>query len=215
MRFQHCSIPFLEPYSPRRFLSFRAIQGHSGGTVVDPTLQDNVPILDEFAEYINHIGNVTDMHSITNSRLIPGGGRLRKERQCMFFTAGNPMDEHRFPENARYDLDKSSNCSVQKPIGKFKLQFFGATWNLLTRNRLVWHSTCDLYWNSGAQEKLEINYFPKSMNPFEDRVSSSRLFRNIKVDMIFFHKMRDICRPGKQRERVVRKNRSGTVRKRT
>ena len=38
--FQYCLIPFLEPKSPKRFLDFRAIQGHSGGTLVDPTLQD-------------------------------------------------------------------------------------------------------------------------------------------------------------------------------
>ena len=82
-------------------------RGHSGGTFVDPTLQDNVLIPEDFAEYIYHIGNVTDMHSITNSGPIPGGKRLRKERQCVFFTAVNSMDEHRFPENARYDLDKA------------------------------------------------------------------------------------------------------------
>ena len=43
-------------------------------------LQDNVLIPEDFAEYIYHIGNVTDMHSITNSGPIPGGKRVRKER---------------------------------------------------------------------------------------------------------------------------------------
>ena len=105
-RFQYCLIPFLEPNSPKRFLYLRAIQVHSGGTFVDPTLQDNVLLLDDFAEYINHIGNVTYMHSVANSGLIPGGKRLRRERQCVFCTAVNPVDEHRFPESARYDLDK-------------------------------------------------------------------------------------------------------------
>ena len=33
-RFQHC----LNPTSPKHFLYFRAIQGHSGGTLVDPAL---------------------------------------------------------------------------------------------------------------------------------------------------------------------------------
>ena len=73
-----------------------------------PTLQDNVLIPEDFAEYIYHIGNVTDVHSLTNSRPIPGGkGVSEKERQCVFFTAVNPMDEHRFPANARYILDKA------------------------------------------------------------------------------------------------------------
>ena len=40
-----------------------------------------------------------------------------KKRQCVCFTAVNPMDENRFPENARYDLRKSSNCSAQKCLG--------------------------------------------------------------------------------------------------
>ena len=72
-----------------------------------PRCKTNVLFPEDFAEHIYHIGNVTDMHSITNSGLIPGGMRLRKERQCVFFTAVNPMDEHRFPENARYNLDKA------------------------------------------------------------------------------------------------------------
>ena len=59
-RFQYC----LNPYSSDKFLCFRAIQGHSRGTLVDPTLQDNVLLLDDFAEYIYHIGNAFEMHSI-------------------------------------------------------------------------------------------------------------------------------------------------------
>ena len=37
-RFNYCLIP----NSSEHFLYFRAIQGHSGGTLVDPTLHDNV-----------------------------------------------------------------------------------------------------------------------------------------------------------------------------
>ena len=56
---------------PNIFLYFLAIQGHSGGDLVDPTLQDNVLLPDDFAEYIHHIGNAHDMPSIIKSRLIP------------------------------------------------------------------------------------------------------------------------------------------------
>ena len=66
-RLQYC----LNPNSFEHFLYFRAIQGHSGGALVDPTLQDNVLLPDDFAEYIYHIGNVHDMHSIIQSGLIP------------------------------------------------------------------------------------------------------------------------------------------------
>ena len=37
-RFQYC----LNPNSSKHFLSFRAIQGHSGDNAIDPELQDNV-----------------------------------------------------------------------------------------------------------------------------------------------------------------------------
>ena len=79
--FQYC----WNPNSSKNFLYFRAIQRHSGGTLVDPTLQDNALLPDDFAEFIYHIGNDNDFHSI--SGLIPGGRSLRKDRQSVFFTA--------------------------------------------------------------------------------------------------------------------------------
>ena len=64
---------FLNLNSSEHFLYFRAIQGHSGAALVDPTLQDNVLLPDDFAEYVYHIGNAHDMHSIVQGGLIPGG----------------------------------------------------------------------------------------------------------------------------------------------
>ena len=61
-RFQYC----LNPNSSKHFLYFRAIQGQAGCT---PTLQDNVLLADDFAEYIYHIGNAHDMHSIIQGRI--------------------------------------------------------------------------------------------------------------------------------------------------
>ena len=46
-RFQYC----LDPNYFKHSLCFRAIQGHSGGTLVDPKLQNNVLLPDDFAEY--------------------------------------------------------------------------------------------------------------------------------------------------------------------
>ena len=45
-RFQYC----LNPYSSHRILYFKAIQGHSGEKYVDPLLQDNILLSDDFAE---------------------------------------------------------------------------------------------------------------------------------------------------------------------
>ena len=43
-RFQCC----FNPNSSKHFVYFRAIQGHSGGNLVDPLLQDKVLLLDDF-----------------------------------------------------------------------------------------------------------------------------------------------------------------------
>ena len=47
----------------------RALQGHSGRNLIDPSLQDNVLIPNDFAEYIYHIGCAINLHSIPNSGL--------------------------------------------------------------------------------------------------------------------------------------------------
>ena len=67
VRFQYC----LNPNSSKHFLYFRAIQGHSGGNLVDPALQDNVLLPEDFTEYIYHVGNASEIHSIIRSGLIP------------------------------------------------------------------------------------------------------------------------------------------------
>ena len=41
---------------------------------------NNVLLPDDFAEYIYHIGNAHEMHSIMKSGLISGGRSLRKEQ---------------------------------------------------------------------------------------------------------------------------------------
>ena len=70
-RFQYC----LNSYSSGEFLYFRAIPGHSGGNLVDPFLKDNP---DNFTEYIYHIRNTFEMHSVIKSGLIPGERKPQK-----------------------------------------------------------------------------------------------------------------------------------------
>ena len=101
-RFQCC----LNPSSSNKFLCVRAIQGHSGDNFVDPILQDNIRLPDDFAEYIYHIGNAFEMHSIIQSGLIPGGKSFRRDRQSVFFTAVNPMDTRQDRREVEYDVDK-------------------------------------------------------------------------------------------------------------
>ena len=96
----------MNPSSSKHFLYFRAIQGHSGSNVVDPALQDNVLLPEDFTEYINHVGNVSEIHSKIRSGLIPSGRSLRRDKQSVFFTAVNPMDDDQSMEENRCDLDK-------------------------------------------------------------------------------------------------------------
>ena len=91
-RYQYCTD------SSGIILYLRALQGHSGRNLIDPSLQDNVLIPNDFLEYICHIGCAINLHSITNSGLIPGGQNLSK-RQTVFFTSVDPKNkEHKDPD---------------------------------------------------------------------------------------------------------------------
>ena len=97
-KFQYCTDP-----SGQEILYLRALQGHSGRNPIDLSSQDNVLIPINFFEYIYHIGCAINLHSITNSGLIPGGQNLSK-RQTVFFTSVDPMNkEHRDPN--KIDLE--------------------------------------------------------------------------------------------------------------
>ena len=66
-RYQYCSD------NSGTILYLRALQGHSGNNLIDPTLQDNVVIGSGTFHDIYHIGCAFNLHSIINSGFIPGG----------------------------------------------------------------------------------------------------------------------------------------------
>ena len=110
-RFQYC----LNPNSSKHFLYFRAIQGHSGGNLVDRELQDNVLLPEGFPEHTYHIGNTSEMHSTIRSGLIPGGRSLKRERQSsVFFTTVNPMHDDHNMEETPGDLNKPTIAPYKK-----------------------------------------------------------------------------------------------------
>ena len=107
-RFQYCTDP-----SGQEILYLRALQGHSGRNPIDPTLQDNVLIPNNYFEYIYHSGCAVNLHSITNSGLIAGGQNSSRDRQTVFFTAVNPMHKnHKDPQEL--DLTKPRLASYEK-----------------------------------------------------------------------------------------------------
>ena len=73
-------------------LYLRALQGHSGRNLIDPTLQDNVVLESGIFHYIYHIGCAFNLHSIINNGLISGGQDSSK-RQTVFFLPVDPMDK--------------------------------------------------------------------------------------------------------------------------
>ena len=110
-RFQYCTDP-----SGQEILCLRALQGHSGRSLIDPSLQDNVLIPNNFFEYIYHIGCAIILHSIINSGLIPGGHNL-SIRQTVFFLPVDPVDkEHKDPE--KIDLEAPRLASYKQRTRK-------------------------------------------------------------------------------------------------
>ena len=118
-RFQYCS----NPNSSEHLLYFRAIQGHSGGTLVDPSLPNNVLLPDDFAEYICHVGNAHDMHSIIQCGLIPGGKSLKEtgmQYSSQPWIRCTPISINKKPSTTW--INPESQCT--KILGKhIKIQF--------------------------------------------------------------------------------------------
>ena len=74
-------------------LYLRALQGHSGRSLIHLSFQDNVIIPDGFFKYNCHVGCAINLHSIINSGLIPGG-QILSNRQTVFFLLVDPMDKN-------------------------------------------------------------------------------------------------------------------------
>ena len=52
-----------------KFFSSELIKGHSERNLIDPSLQDNVLIPDDFFKYIFHVGCAINLHSIIKLRI--------------------------------------------------------------------------------------------------------------------------------------------------
>ena len=76
-RYQFCTD------SSGAILYLRALQGHSGCSLIDPTLQDDVIIPNGFFQYICHVGCAINLHSIINSGLIPRGQNLSNRHSIL------------------------------------------------------------------------------------------------------------------------------------
>ena len=118
----------------------RALQGHSGGNLIDPSLQDNVIRQSGFFQYIYHIGCGINLHSMINNGLIPGGQSSSK-RQTVFFLPIDPRDkEHKDPE----EVDLTQPRRAQYLHSAWKKHQDAAFWvdiNLAIRKGLSFYQT--------------------------------------------------------------------------
>ena len=84
----------------------RALQGHSGDSLVDLSLQDNVLIGPGIFPYIYHVGSNFNLSSIISNGLIPGGQNLSR-RQSVFFLPIDPRKEnHKDQEYIDYSVPR-------------------------------------------------------------------------------------------------------------
>ena len=98
-RYQYCS--YLGS-----IIYLRALQGHSGSNLIDPTLQDNVLIGPGVFPCIYHVGSNFNLYSIISNGLILGGQNLSR-RQSVFFLLVDPRKEdHKDPEYIDYSAPR-------------------------------------------------------------------------------------------------------------
>ena len=99
-RFQYC------PDYLGSIIYLRALQGHSGDSIIDLEMQDHVLITPGIFSYIYHVGSNFSISSILSNGLIPGGQELNG-RQSVYFLPIDPRDEdHQDPENIDYSVPR-------------------------------------------------------------------------------------------------------------
>ena len=134
-RFQYCTDP-----SGQEILYLRALEGHSGRHLIDPPLQDNVLIPNDFFEYIYHFGCAINLHSIMNSGLIPGGQNLSK-RQTVFYTSVDSMNkEHKDPDTIDLEVSRLARYK-QKAWKKHQNTVYGVDIKLAQEKGFKFYQT--------------------------------------------------------------------------
>ena len=148
--------------SSKHFLYFRAIQGHSGGNLVDPELQDNLLLPEDFTEYIYLIGEKSETHSIIRGWVDP---RRKKSQQGLgifvFHCSEHDGRRSKYRRNSMR-LGQAKDRSIQKYLEtsskhsvlvQFKTRSeerIAILSNTITRNRSLHHTACDLHRESGV-----------------------------------------------------------------
>ena len=119
---------------------FRALQGHSGRNLIDPSLQDNVVSQSGFFQHIYHVGCAFYLHSIINNGLIPGGQNSSK-RQTVFFVPIDPGDKsHKDPDEIDLNVPRHARY-LHNAWKKHQDAVFWVDINLAIRKGLTFYQT--------------------------------------------------------------------------
>ena len=133
-RYQYCSDNL------GSIIYLRALQGHSGSNLIDPSLQDNVLIGPGIFPYIYQIGCAFNLHSIIRNGLIPGGQNLSR-RQTVFFLPVDPRNEdHKDPEYIDYSAPRIARY-LQNAWKRHQDTVFWVDINLGIREGLMFYQT--------------------------------------------------------------------------
>ena len=118
----------------------RALQGHSGRNLIDPSLQDHVMIQSGFFQHVCHIGCAFNLHSIINNGLILAGQNSSK-RQTVFFLLIDPRDKgHQDPEYIDFCVPRRARY-VHSAWKKHQDAVFWVDINLAIQKGLTFYQT--------------------------------------------------------------------------
>ena len=109
-RRQQGKIPVLY-WSPGKIHYLRALQGHSGRNLIDPSLQDDVLIPDDFIECILS-RRMCNQFTFHHKFRIDTGRTHFVQGKTVFFTAVNPVNKET-QRSGRDWLDRTTSCIIQ------------------------------------------------------------------------------------------------------
>ena len=137
----------------------RALQGHSGRNLIDPSLQDNVIIQRGFFQHIYHTGCAFNLHSIINNGLILGDQNFKQETNSILLAYWSQRQRA-----SRSCKRLTSLCHVVHNtctvLGRnIKTRYFGSI--LILRLKRDWHSVTLDRMQSSFKEYFQLIVFQK------------------------------------------------------
>ena len=118
----------------------RALQGHSGSNLIDPSLQDNVKIQSGFFHHIYHIGCAFNLHSIINNGLIPWRSEFKQETYSILLPIDPRDKEHKDPEKIDLNVPRHAQY-LHNARKKHQDAVYWVDVNLAIRKGLTFYQT--------------------------------------------------------------------------